>query len=82
MLGLTSLEVYNSIFNKTGKNSKFDLYTDPLESEFSFTELKTKVAEMLGLSDISLEDLEHEKYRPDTFKTFRRVWPENSQTDS
>ena len=31
MLGLISLEVYNSIFNITEKNIKFELYTDKIE---------------------------------------------------
>ena len=28
MIGLASLDVYNSIFNITAKNNKFELYTD------------------------------------------------------
>ena len=64
MLGLTSLEMYKSIFNMTQQNNIFELYTDPFDSDFSFTELKDKVAEFVGLSDISIEDLEHEKYGP------------------
>ena len=31
MIGLTSLEVYNSVFNITGKNNKFELYKVPDE---------------------------------------------------
>ena len=38
MLGLTSLEVYNSIFYITEENNNFELYTQPLDSEFSLTE--------------------------------------------
>ena len=60
MIGLTSLEVYNSIFNITEEINKFKLYSDPFDSEFSLTELKDKVAEVLGLSDISIKNLEHE----------------------
>ena len=36
-IGLTSLEVYKSIFNITEPNNNFQLYTDNLD-EFSFTE--------------------------------------------
>ena len=54
------LEVYNPINNITERNNKFELYTDNFEVEFSFNKLKDKVAEVLGLSDISTEDLEHE----------------------
>ena len=35
MIGLTSLEVYNSIFNINKTNNKFELYTDTFD-EFSF----------------------------------------------
>ena len=59
MLGLTSLEVYNSIFTIT-ENNKFELFTDTFD-EFSFAELKHSVAEVLGLSNISSEDLQNEK---------------------
>ena len=34
MVGLTDLEVYNSIFNITKENNKFELYTDTFD-EFS-----------------------------------------------
>ena len=58
MLGLTSREVF-SFFNITAENNKVELYKQPIDSEFSFTELKVKLAAALGLSDISIEDLEH-----------------------
>ena len=35
MLGLIDLEVYNSIFNITKENNKFELYTDNFD-EYSF----------------------------------------------
>ena len=60
MLGLTSLEVCNSIFNTTGKNNKIELYTGFLYNELSYTTLQDKIAEVLGLSVISSEDLENE----------------------
>ena len=37
MVGLTDSEVYNSIINITEENCKFQLYTDPLDSEFFLT---------------------------------------------
>ena len=36
MIELTDLEVYNSIFHITENINKFQLYTDPLDSDFSF----------------------------------------------
>ena len=60
-----SLAVYNSVFIRTEKNNKFELYTGVFEDEFSYTQLKDKVADVLGLSNISPEDLEHEIYGKD-----------------
>ena len=57
MLGFISLEVYNSTFNIAEKTNQFELYTDPFDSDFPFIELKDKVAEVLGLSDITIENL-------------------------
>ena len=42
MIGLTSLEVYNSFFNITEENNKFELYTDTF-NEFSFSEQEDEV---------------------------------------
>ena len=61
MLGLKNLEVYISIFNRTDQTIKFELYTEPSDSIFSFTDLKDKVAEVLDLPHSSTEVLEHEK---------------------
>ena len=35
MVGLTSLEVYNSVFNIREKNKKFELFTDLVDEFFS-----------------------------------------------
>ena len=81
MIGLVGLEVYNSIPNKTGENNKFELYTDLFHSDFSINELKDKVAEVLGLSDIPTEDLENEIFGPNIIETSRKFLTEKSQTD-
>ena len=52
MMTSTSLEVYNSIVNITEENNEFDLYTD-LVDEFSFTELKDELEEILDSSNFS-----------------------------
>ena len=57
MVGLKSLEVYISIFNKTEEDSKFEIYTN-FSDEFSFTELKDELEEVPGLSNILLELLQ------------------------
>ena len=58
MLGLIDLEVYNSIFNITKENNKFELYTDTFD-EF-FLELKDEVGEILNISNITDDHLEDE----------------------
>ena len=81
MIGLVDLEIYNSNFNLAEENKKLELYTDPIDSDFSFNELKDKVAEVLGLSAISTEDSEHELYGPIITKTKRKLITEKSQTE-
>ena len=39
MIGLTDLEVYNSIFNITEENNKFEIYRDT-PTKFQFLDLK------------------------------------------
>ena len=56
MIGLTSSEV-NISFLKTGKNNKFELYTD-LFDKFSSTELKDELGEIFDISKTSSEHLQ------------------------
>ena len=60
MIGLITLEVNNSIFNITEENIIFEVYTDNFD-EFSFEELKDKHDEILNISHITLQHLQHEK---------------------
>ena len=48
MLGLTDLKVYNSVFNITKENNKFELYTDTFD-EFSFEQSKDELEEILKI---------------------------------
>ena len=57
MLGLIDLEVYNSIFNMTKENNKFELYTDTFD-EFSFHELQDAFAEILNIPTITDDHLD------------------------
>ena len=81
MIGLTDLEVYNSIFKITKEINKFELHTDPLDSEFSFTEMKGRIAELLDLESITPEDLEHKTTGPDIIEAYRKLLMEESQID-
>ena len=77
MLGLTSLEVYNSTFNITEKNNKFELYTDTFE-ESSFEELKDEIEQILNISDITPYHLQHEKIGPRIIEAYKKLRSEKS----
>ena len=57
MIGLIDLEIYNSIFNITEVNNKFELYTDTFD-EFSFPELKDEIGEILNIPNITDDHLD------------------------
>ena len=59
MVGLTDLEVYNSIFNITEENNKFEIYRDT-SAKFGFLELKDELEEILNISHITDKHLDDE----------------------
>ena len=80
MLGLTSLEVYNSIFNITEEHKKFELYTDTFD-EFSFEELKNELEELLNISVNTPYPLQHENIGPRIIEAYKKLRSEKSSTD-
>ena len=60
MIGLTSLEVYNSIFKITEHNNQCELYTDFFD-EFSFMERKDELEEIIDIEVITPRHLQIEK---------------------
>ena len=60
MIGLTALEVYNSVFNTT-ENNKFEHYNFPDErvSGISNEKVRDEIQRDLDNSDITAADLEH-----------------------
>ena len=58
MLGLVDLEVYNSIFNITEKNNKFDLYKFPDEKVggVTYEKVRAEIEKDLDIEDITAED--------------------------
>ena len=80
MIGLTSLEVYNSIFNMTDENSKFELYTETFD-EFGFIELKDELEDIPKISDITTDVLEDDRLGPLIIKAYRKLHLENLSTD-
>ena len=62
MIGLTSLEEYNPIFNMNHDNNKLEIYTDTFD-EFAFGELKDELEEIPNISYFtSPSHLQHETY--------------------
>ena len=80
MLGLIDLEVYNSIFNITKENNKFELYTDTFD-EFSFEELKDEVEEILNIPEITDDQLEDETLAPRIVETYWKLRSYKSSHD-
>ena len=80
MIGLPSLEAYNSIFNIPEENIKFELYTDNFD-EFSFSELKNELEEILSVSDSTQYHLQHDKVGPRIIQAYEKLRSEKSNTD-
>ena len=80
MIGLTSLEVNNSIFNITEENNKFEFYTDTFD-DFSFTELKDELDEIRKISNVTCELLQDDILGPCIFSAYKKLETEKRQTD-
>ena len=72
MIGLTSLEVYIFIFNKTEGNNKFEFYRDS-SNKFGFLELKDELEDILDISDISQDHLQDEIIGPRNIDEFMKL---------
>ena len=66
MIGLTNLEIYNSIFNITEENNKFDLYKFPDEKAdgVTYEKVRDDIEKDLGIKDITATDLEDDIIGP------------------
>ena len=80
MLGLIDLKVYNSIFNKTKENNKFEVYTDTFD-ESSFLELKDELEEILNIPIITDSHLEDETIAPLIIDTYQKLRSDNFSRD-
>ena len=80
MIGLIDLEIYNSIFNITRENNKFELYTDTFD-EFSFTELEDEIGEILGIPNITDDHLEDDILGPQIAKTYWELRSDKASHD-
>ena len=72
MIGLTDLEVYNSIFNITEENNKFQLYKFPDEKAggVTYTKVRDEIEKDLDISDITATDLQDDIIGPIIIKKY------------
>ena len=80
MLGLVDLEVYNSIFNITETNNKFELYRDTSD-KFGFLELKDELEEIPNNSHITNKHLNDEIIGPRIIGEFIKLSNEKKNSD-
>ena len=80
MLGLIYLEVYNSIFNITEENTKFEIYRDT-SKKFGFLEIKDELEEILNIPHISQELLQDEVLGPHIIGDYYKLSNEKKKTD-
>ena len=80
MIGLTNLEVYNSIFNITNKNKKFEIYRDT-STKFGFIELKDELEEILNIPHITNEHLDDEVLGRRILDEYYKLSREKMNTD-
>ena len=66
MIGLVDLEVYNSIFNITEENNKFELYKFPDEKAggVTYEKVRDEIERDLDISDITATDLQDDIIYP------------------
>ena len=66
MIGLVDLEVYNSIFNITEENNKFELYKFPDEKAggVTYEKVRDEIEKDLDISDITATDLQDDIIAP------------------
>ena len=72
MVGLTGLEVYNSIYNITEENNKFELYKFPDEKAggVTYEKVRDEIEKDLDIEDITAEDLQDDIIGPIIFEEY------------
>ena len=74
VLGLVDLEVYNSIFNITEKNNKFQLYKFPDEKAggVTYEKVRDEIEKDLDIEDITAEDLQDDIIAPIIIEEYKK----------
>ena len=80
MLGLVNLEVYNSTFNITEQNNKFEIYRD-MSNKFGFLQLKDKLDEILNIPHITDDHLNDEILGPRIIDEYIKLSIEEKNRD-
>ena len=73
ILGLIDLEVFNSIFNITEGNNKFNFYKFPVSKigDLSYKKVRDEIEKDLDFSDITATDLQDEIIGPNVIEQYR-----------
>ena len=73
VVGLTDLEKYNSIFNITEENNKFELYKFPDKKAggVTYTKVRDEIEKNLDIEDITAEDLQDDIIAPIIIKEYK-----------
>ena len=74
MIGLTNLEVYNSIFNITEENNKFELYKFPDEKAggVTYTKVRDEIEKELDIEYITAADLQDDIKAPIIIEEYKK----------
>ena len=74
MIGLTDLEVYNSIFNITEENNKFQIYKFPDEKAgvITYEKVRDEIEKDLNTEDITAADLQDDIIALIIFEEYKR----------
>ena len=74
MIRLTDLEVYNSIFNITEENNKFELYKFPDEKAggVTYEKVRDEIEKDLDIEDITAEDLQDDIIGPIIIEEYKK----------
>ena len=74
MIRLTDLEVYNSIFNITEENNKFELYKVPDEKAggVTYEKVRAEIEKDLDIEDITAEDLQDDIIAPIIIEEYKK----------
>ena len=83
MLGLTDIEVYNSIFIITGDNNKIELFKSPDEKigGISYTKVRDEIEKDLRISNTTATDLPDDIIAPIIIKEYREQVTKRKKDD-